>query len=125
MKRSIQIFLFSAILSLGGACYAQHPVGYASVQSTSRTGTFSIGHLDREIVKEKTASFYSPDTVKITFDILISPDGDVKYVRAPRLSHEQHELRLACTSALYGFAFAPVDASIGDQWYKATMTCGE
>lgn len=110
-------------LGMASAAHAQHPVGYASVQATSRIGTFSIDQADRAILKEKTASFYALDTVSITFDILVAPSGDVKYVRAPRLSGDQHELRLACTSALYGFAFAPVDSAMGDRWFKANMTC--
>lgn len=100
---------------------AQHPVGYESIKSLSQIGTFSFTELDRNIVTSKTASFYAEEPVTLTFDVLVAPNGDVKYVRAPRLTSSQQELRLACTSALYGFAFSPVSASTGEKWFKATL----
>lgn len=111
------------LLLIGLRAQAQHPVGYGSVRSTSQVGSFTFAELDRGILREKTAMFYSPEPVTMTFDVLVTPSGDVKYVRSPRLRPEQQDLRLACTSALYGFAFAPVSESIGEKWLKATLLC--
>lgn len=121
MKRTLSVVLLLFVLSV--FAHAQHPIGYGSLRSTSQIGSFSFSQLDRGIVQEKTASFYSERQDSITFDVLVTPSGDVKYVRSPKLGQGMHDLRLACTSALYGFAFAPVDPALGDQWYKATMIC--
>jgi hypothetical protein len=101
--------------------YAQHPIGYSSLHASSQMATFAFDSLDRAILVEKAASFYADEPMSITFEVLVAPDGSVKYVRAPRLGTQFHELRLACTSALYSFAFEPVDLSLGERWFKAKM----
>jgi hypothetical protein len=115
------ILLGIAMLLLGVQAQAQHPIGYGSLKSTSHMGTFSFAALDRAIVTEKSAIFFSAQPVSITFDVLVAANGEVKYVRSPRLAPDQSELRLACTSALYDFSFAPVDATQGEKWFKATL----
>jgi hypothetical protein len=115
---------FCCILGLTAQAQ-QHPIGYSSLHATSQNGSFVFPELNRPILKEKTASFFSPEPVSLTFDILVTPEGQVKYVRAPRLTNDQGDLRRACTSALYGFAFAQVTSSSGDQWIKATLVCEE
>lgn len=105
----------------GSYAHAQHPIGYGSLRSTSQTGTFTFAELDRTILKNKTATFFAAEPVNLTFEILIAPSGEVKYVRAPRLGNDQRELRLACISALYDFAFSPVSSSEGEKWFKATL----
>jgi hypothetical protein len=111
------------LVFLGNKVQAQHPIGYGSLKSTSQVGTFSFIALDRAIVTEKKAAIFAPNPMSITFEVLVTAAGEVKYVRSPRLSSELSELRLACTSALYGFAFAPVDATVGEKWFKATLIC--
>ena len=111
----------ACVASLDG--HAQHPVAYGSLQATSQVASFKFDSLDRAIVHQTTASFYSPEPVSLTFEILVDAEGQVKYVRAPRLTAAQQDLRLACTSALYGFAFAPTPTGKGETWLKATMVC--
>jgi hypothetical protein len=103
------------------ASIAQHPIGYSSVKATSQVGIFTFADLDREIVKQRTASFFSQSPVKLTFDVYVSAEGSVKYVRPPRMDLDMHELRLACTSALYQFQFSPSKNGQGDKWYKAEL----
>ena len=101
--------------------HAQHPVGYGSIKSLSLVATFSFDSLDCKIVKEKSAAFYAEQPTAFTFEILVDADGSVKYVRAPRMKPEFSDVRLACTSALYSYAFEPVAAVRGQRWFKATM----
>jgi hypothetical protein len=117
------ILLLIAILSTGAVSrlHAQHPIGYGSVRSTSQTGTFTFGNTDRQVLQQKTASFYAESPLNLTFEILVAANGDVKYVRAPRMDAGAQELRLACTSALYGHAFNAIDAAEGEEWIKATL----
>ncbi len=122
----IRSLILSALLCLSCTiAHAQHPVGYGSVRATSQVASFAFDSLDCAILKGKTASFYSPEPVSLTFEVLVTADGDVKYVRAPRIKAELAELRLACTSALYSYGFAPVDAAIGERWFKAKMVLEE
>jgi hypothetical protein len=126
LKPHIYIVLLALCwVFLGTQAHAQHPIGYGSLKSTSQEGTFSFAELDRAIVIEKTARFFSAQPVSVTFDVLVAANGDVKYVRSPRLAPDQSELRLACTSALYDFSFAPVDATVGEKWFKATLVVNE
>jgi hypothetical protein len=127
VKQFFPIFLL--VGALGWATHSkaqlQHPVGYHSIQATSQVATFSFNGLDRKILTEKTAAIYANEPVSLTFDVLVAPNGDVKYVRPPRVTADLSDLRLACTSALYGFAFAPVDATEGEKWFKATLVLEE
>ena len=106
---------------LNGKLAAQHPVGYGSVKASSQVATFAFDSLDRAILVEKAASFFAAEDIALTFDVLVGVNGDVKYVRSPRIKAELYEVRLACTSALYSFAFAPVEAAKGERWFRATM----
>jgi hypothetical protein len=119
------IFLLCLSMVTAVASFAQHPIGYRSVKATSKVGIFTFADLDREIVKQRTASFFSESPVKLTFDVYVSADGNVKYVRPPRMDPEMHELRLACTSALYQFQFSPAQKGQGDKWYKAELNWDE
>jgi hypothetical protein len=124
MKRLLPILIFFALSTASWAsAQAQHPIGYGSLLATSQTGTFSFTNLDRTILKSKTATFFSAEPVNLTFEILISTDGRVKYVRAPRIANDKRELRLACVSALYDFEFSPVSISEGEKWFKVTLVC--
>ena len=80
--------------------------------------TFSFDSLDCDILKEKAAAFYSPIDLHLTFDVLVGADGNVRYVRSPRIDRDFSELRLACTSALYSYAFRAVDPTKGERWFK-------
>ena len=119
VKRTLSLVFLLFVLSV--AARAQHPVGYGSLRSTSQMGSFSFSQLDRGIVKEKTASFFAERQDSITFDVLVTPSGDVKYVRSPKLGEGMYELRLACTSALYGFQFEPIAAESGEKWFRARL----
>lgn len=124
IQNFVHLFLLLfAMVCIGGVSqvHAQHPIGYGSVRSTSQTGTFTFGNTDRQVVRQKAASFYAESPLNLTFEILVSANGDVKYVRAPRMTPSQQELRLACTSALYSHAFNEIDASEGEKWLKATL----
>lgn len=121
LNRFLRLTLFVLFLGSATCAMAQHPIGYGSLHSTSQIGTFSFGEIDREILKEKTASFYIAQPLDITFEVLVTPNGNVKYVRSPRVSSEFYELRLACTSALYDFVFAPVALDSGEKWLKAKL----
>jgi hypothetical protein len=105
--------------------HAQHPIGYASLKGSSQVATFSFDSLDCEIVQEKSAFFFADEPVAWTFDVLVDSNGEVKYVRAPRIETHLKDVRLACTSALYSFAFAPVAPERGERWFKATMVVEE
>lgn len=100
---------------------AQHPVGYGAVKASSQIGSFSFKDLDRVIVLEKTAAFFIDEALQLTFEVLVTATGEVKYVRAPRMERHLYEMRLACTSALYGFRFAPLPESGAEKWYKAEL----
>jgi hypothetical protein len=100
---------------------AQHPIGYSSLKATSQVATFAFDSLDCDVIQEKAASFYLAEPIAVTFEILVNAQGAVKYVRSPRLNSEFSDLRRACTSALYDFAFSPVDPTRGERWFKATM----
>jgi hypothetical protein len=100
---------------------AQHPIGYSSLRATSQVATFAFDSLDCRVVKEKAASFFLEEPVAVTFDVLVDAQGSVKYVRSPKLDAKLTDLRRACTSALYDFAFSPVEPERGERWFKATM----
>jgi hypothetical protein len=118
----IPLLLLLILLFVGvSAVQAQHPIGYGSLHATSQMGTFSFEDLDRTILKEKTAAFYINRQLDITFEVLVTPNGIVKYVRSPRVTSEFYELRLACASALYDFVFSPVATETGDRWFKAKL----
>lgn len=124
MRTPLFLLLLTAAACLTSLdSHAQHPVAYGSLQATSQVASFKFDSLDRAIVRQSTASFYSPEPVSLTFEILVDAKGLVKYVRAPRLTAAQQDLRLACTSALYDFAFGPATAGKGETWLKATMVC--
>jgi hypothetical protein len=121
LNKFLSSVIFLMLLGLGNLAWTQHPIGYGSLHALSQTGTFSFEGLDRKIVKEKSASFFVEKTVDITFELLVTPNGNVKYVRSPRVGSEFYELRLACTSALYDFVFSPVSAESGEKWLKAKL----
>ncbi len=123
LKSNLSKFALAAILLclFGLKAMAQHPIGYQSIKATSQVATFEFDSLDRAVLKQKAASFFSPEPIALTFDVLVAANGDVKYVRAPHIKSEFAELRLACTSALYAHAFEPVDATWGERWFKAKM----
>lgn len=118
--------LFSLLVfGFGSLVFAQHPIGYASLKGVSQTGNIEFQALDREILKEKPASFFIEAPYTMKFDVLVTAEGNVKYVRSPRCGAAQNQMRLACTSALYGYQFSAISEDQGEKWLKAEVSIAE
>lgn len=103
---------------------AQNPVSYGEMRKLSHVAEFDFAESGRRVVLYKPMSFYAPQPVTLQFDILVKPDGTVKYVRSGQCPKEQMDFKRGGTSALYGYAFEPVDSSFGEQWLKVEMRVG-
>ena len=117
-------FIFTGILLLFGALHAQNPMSYNNVQERTHVAEFDFGEVAREVVEEKVATFYAPELVELQFEVLVRPDGSVKYVKAPYVAPEQRDLRLGGANALYKYTFNTVDEAAGNEWLKVTMRVG-
>lgn len=94
----------------------QHPGSYQGVKQNQLSATFSFQNNEREVIKTKGATFHIESPCDLRFQILVSADGTVKYVKAPRCSTGQNQMRLACADALYAHKFAALPEGTEDAW---------
>jgi|GEM_PF-2101254 hypothetical protein len=100
---------------------AQNPAAYHHVSNWSNFAVFKVQETPRALIKEKSVTFEVDKEMRLTFHLLVMPDGKVRYVRPPRYSPELSEFRLGGSDALYKFQFSEIDPALGDEWITVEM----
>lgn len=122
MRPTLFSFLFVCLfLSLTQTGYSQNPAAYAHVSNWTNFAEFHLKETDRVVLHEKGVTFEVTEEVAMMYQVLVSVDGKVKFVRPPRCEAKFAEYRLGGTDALYGFQFAPIDSLLGEQWINVEM----
>lgn len=115
------LILLVGLYFLPSGAQAQNPAAYNHVSSWTNFAEFTLKTQGREITKEKGVTFVVEKEHVLTFQVLVLPDGKVKFVRPPRYNPEYQEFRLGGTDALYNFTFEPVADYVGEQWLTIEM----
>lgn len=121
MRFSIPLLVLFVCL-LGGHLSAQHAAGYDNVRIWTNFADFSVADDARKIVEERGVTFAADAQVQLTFEVLVSPEGKVDFVRIPRCASDLQEYRKGGADALYGFVFEPLASAREAEWVTVKMT---